>query len=223
MARCRCVDVQSAPVTRKIGAMGRQAVGFVLAASTLTLGGCATITPAAAGPSAPLAQATDQVGDPGGLSPGSGAGPAQITDGAELAFPLTVRRVGGAGDFNDTVVVQTDGVLQVDTQSIHGRHCQLPAPQRSEMFAALRTAPLSPGPGTPEPATSDGAAGVDPPAEGAEPAQIRITVTDVHGRLADLTDPSLGKIASSVEALVQDVTLTSPITTPCSTATSTQP
>ena len=60
-------------------------------------------------------------------------------------FPLTVRRTGGAGGFDDTVVLLLNGTVQVDTRSLHRRVCTC-ATARAELFGGLRTITL---PGVP--------------------------------------------------------------------------
>ncbi|MDN5790101.1 MAG: hypothetical protein L0H25_04435 [Micrococcales bacterium] len=135
-------------------------------------------------------------------------------------FPLTIRRVGGAAAFNDTLVMRADGDIRVNTQAVHGRVCHLGERQRTDLFSALRTVGLSPGRAAPV-VTSSGTAQAGSTVDDAEvPTPIRITVTDVHQRRVDLSDPSLGGIASRVETLVQNVTLSSPIAIACDNATS---
>lgn len=199
--------------------MGKRAAGLVLATSALALCGCGTLAAAEVGPAGGVA-ATDPAPVSGGLSSGPRMSAAQVPAPPEPTFPLTIRRVGGAAAFNDTLVVRADGDIRVNTRAVHGRVCHLRESQRTDLFDALRTVRLSPGRAAPV-VTTSGTPEAGWTADDAEPpTPIRITVTDVHQRLVDLSDPSLGGIASGVGALVQDATLSSPIAIACRDTTS---
>ena len=218
--------MHSLPSTRKMGAMGKQGVAAVLAGSALVLAGCGSVMPADVDPTAGATRPATTGQAPGGEGLSSGPRPLGATSQTpplEPSFPLTVRRTGGAGGFDDTVVLLPDGTVQVDTRSLHHRVCTLASTARADLVRGLRTItlPIVPVTGrTEQPterstgSTSSGAP-IDPSGEATD--QILITVTDVHDRLVDLTDPSLGKISGMVNALVQDVTLTTPLTATCTT------
>lgn len=170
------------------------------------------------------AGSTGDPGDPAGsVGPGGSAGSARqprSAGGQEAAalpigpsFPLTLRRVGGIADFDDRIVLESNGRLRVDTASVRGRVCTLTTPQRRQLvplLASLRLgAPISDVP-TPEATAVDAEAVTE-----SEP--ITISVTDDHARAVDLSDPSLGEISGLVDTLVGDVTLTAPAVTRCTT------
>lgn len=232
--------MQFAPVTRKMGAMGRPGMVAALAAGALALAGCGSTVPIEADPvptttpgPASSGATSDGAASADGLSSGPRDGP-PTTSGPlpEPTFPVTVRRTGGAGDFDDTVVLLASGTVQVDTRSVHGRTCTLPAAVRSELFTGLRTIilPTSGRAGTAGTEEQSGTtAGTEAPSDGfvGDPGKdspdtsgdaadrILISVIDVHDRRVDLTDPSLGELSGLVDALVQDVTLSSPVHAAC--------
>lgn len=180
----------------------------VLAAATLAAGACGSSSPA---PTASSPARTGLVADGGplggygGEAPGEQA-PSQAVTGP--TFPLTLRRTGGSAQFQDTIVLQGDGRLSVDSGAFTGRVCVLGGNERRELLAALSTLRLA---GTPAAPSSPSEPGLSDP--------IRISVTDVHARPVELADPSLGAVAGMVAALVSDVTLTSPAMTRCTPAT----
>ncbi len=216
--------------------MGHTGPRLALVATALVLSGCGTALPA--GDPTVTARSTSQVGVEASRSvePGEPSEPAEPIDAAGSGqgvssgrdvptvtlstgpvFPLTLRRTGGIADFHDTVVLTGDGVATVDTASIAGRTCRLSAAQRATLLVGLSTLRLT---GShPAPTTTADRSDPGPPADGEAPTDpITVTVTDVHARPVDLTDPSLGQIAALVSALVTDVTLTAPATTTCTDA-----
>mgnify|MGYP006952612690 CR=1 FL=1 len=175
---------------------------------TVVLSGCGSSapTPVVSQPvRSPAVGDAGPLGGYGGEAPGNEA-PSEAVTGP--TFPLTLRRTGGSASFEDTVVLQSDGRVVVDNGAIHGRLCVLETDQRRELLAALSTLRLG---GASTSAPSATVPGVSDP--------IRITVTDVHGRPVELSDPSLGAVSGMVAALVADVTLTSPAQTRCTSAT----
>lgn len=193
-----------------MGRMGGRGFAAALCVAVLGLGGCtvASIAPASTVPDGPLGVATTMPET--GTGTGGAPGPDQSTvDVTGPTFPLTLRRTGGIAGFHDTVVINADGTLSVETDTIHGRTCSLDKGRRNGLLVALSTLRL-------------GAPAVTPTQPGATDASsdpIMITVTDVHHHLVDLEDPSLGEIRSTVTALVADVTLNVPTATRCQTPT----
>ncbi|WP_147062858.1 hypothetical protein [Terrabacter aerolatus] len=138
------------------------------------------------------------------------------------SFPLVLRRTGGIAGFDDRIVLDLDGRMHVETRSVHGRVCTLPAPQQRQLVALLATVRLdSPADGT---SPSDVPSG-DLATVGPDPVTdpITISVTDEQARPIDLSDPSLGEISALVGGLVGDVTLTTPATTRCTTPVASAP
>lgn len=189
---------------RKMVLMGRVVALVAVVLGAVSLSGCgapslanATAPTPADAPASPMSEAT--------RTHSSTLGPTARTMGP--TFPLTVRRVGGIAEFHDTVVLQVNGSLTVDTDQFTGRTCTLDKTDRTALVGALSTLQLAdPGTGTPQPNDTNS-------------NPIRLTVTDAHDRAVDLGDPSLGDIRSSLSALVSDVTLTSPTSTKCTTPT----
>lgn len=192
-----------------MGPMVRRGIAAGLSVGVLGLGGCGVTTMATGAtpvPGAPLDAATTipETQSAAG-APGLDRPTAQPTG---PTFPLTLRRTGGIAGFHDTVVLNANGSLSVDTDTIHGRLCTLDKATRNSLLVALSTLRLGgpQAPATPVPESSDTSSN-----------PITVTVTDVHHRPVDLGDPSLGEIRSKVTALVSDVTLTIPATTRCTT------
>jgi len=189
--------------------MRRRSLAATLLALALALaaGGCGSIEPAESGP-APSAELAGAVGVPDGADTTQGTGP---------AYPLTLHRTGGIAQYDDTVMLYNDGLVLVETATIHGRECRLTGQQRAELLPLLGTlrlvdAPRAPAPvGTTRPSTS----GIPDTADGETNDAISITVTDDQQRIVDLSAPSLGAVASLVSSLVSDVTLSSPSQTTC--------
>ncbi len=215
--------------------MGHPGPRLALMVAALVLSGCGTALPAADPAPAATSRATARVGvepiesaesaeptdatDPLGAG-GSGGGVSSGRDTPSVSlptgpvFPLTLRRTGGIADFHDTVVLDDDGLVTVDTTSIVGRTCRLSAAQRGTLLVGLSTLRLTGSHAAPS--TTDDGPDPSPPADGDAPTDpITVTVTDVNARPVDLTDPSLGQIAALVSALITDVTLTTPATTTC--------
>lgn len=190
--------------------MGLMAVRGVVAVFACVLGLSACAVPAdRPGPSGQVPTALEAVttategsaaGAPGLEGTGRGrTGP---------TFPLTLRRTGGIADFHDTVVLTGNGTLSVDTDTIHGRTCQLDKATSNGLLVALSTLRLA----GPRPVPTD-----VPVSSDASSVPITVTVTDVHHRPVQLDDPSLGEIRSRVAALVGDVALSAPARTRCTT------
>jgi hypothetical protein len=140
-------------------------------------------------------------------------------------FPLTLHRTGGIAGYDDTVVLQADGKVLVDTRSVRGRVCQLSGTQQTHLLSLLSTLRLVEATDAPTPG-SDGATGdgtVPPEGDETPNDAIVINITDHKLRPLDLSDPSLGEVAGLVGALVADVTLSSPAATECTTPTSPVP
>ena len=145
---------------------------------------------------------------------GAGGG-GSLTTSDSPVFPLVLRRTGGIAGFDDRIVLDASGRLRVETRSVHGRVCTLAGPVQRQLVTLLATLRL----GVPLPAVpSDEFTPLDPDAA-PESDPISISVTDDHERAIDLSDPSLGEIASLVGTLVSDVTLSAPATTHCTTPT----
>ncbi|MDV3220993.1 hypothetical protein [Intrasporangium sp.] len=141
-------------------------------------------------------------------------------------FPLTLHRTGGIAGYDDTVVLQADGKVLVETRTIHGRVCTLTGAQQKQLLSLLSTLRLVDAPGPPPAGSPDATLGPpgDPGAGDDSPNDaIVINITDHKLRPLDLSDPSLGEVAGLVGALVADVTLSSPAATECSTPTTTAP
>ncbi len=220
--------------------MGRTGPGVALVVAALALSGCGSALPTGRSAPQPTTQTrvapgatgeggaevdpadvgdVDEAGDAGDVGgAGEGISSGRDTPAVKLptgpVFPLTLRRTGGIADFHDTVVLDDDGLVTVDTTSIAGRTCRLTAPQRATLLVGLSTLRL--GGSTPAPRDASGPA---PSVDGETPTDpITVTVTDVNARPVDLTDPSLGQISALVSALITDVTLTTPATTSCTDA-----
>ncbi len=226
-------------------AMGAKGLASGLAVCALALGGCASVLPddgsgagadsASTAPADPDGSGSptagadvgglDGLGDPGvgGVQGGDvgGAGPGL----AAPAFPLTVHRTGGIAGFDDRLTLRADGRVLVNTLSVHGRLCTLTGATRSQMMAALQILKVDPqvpgglgasgqGTGDGVPTDGDGLGGSTGPTD-----PIVVTVTDRHGRFVDLSDASLGSVATMVDGLLTDVTLTTPAVTSCTTPT----
>jgi hypothetical protein len=183
----------------------RRVLGIAVATFVLTACGTASAernsqtTPAPAGPgtSSALPRGGGAPG-PRGVQPPETRGP---------TFPLTLRRTGGIGGYDDTVVLEASGEVLVDTRTVHGRVCMLSKHRRVQLYGVLETLRHS-GEVSPE-GTSTGVGESD---------VIRISLTDAHHHPFDLSDPSLGSVSDLVGALISDVTLTSPATVSCKPA-----
>ena len=202
-----------------MGGMGRADLGVGLAVAALLLGGCG-----GGASSTPLDPTTGRTtgSAPAGTSPpprsdaGSGVG-SEASYGPQ--FPLTLRRTGGSAGFDDSVVLDANGRVRVDTRSVHGRVCRLEPGLKSQLLSLLATLRL----GTGTTSTTDPPAEQTTPVDGgvAESDPITISVTDDRARSIDLSDPSLGEISGLVGTLVGDVTLSVPAVTRCTTPTAT--
>lgn len=191
-------------IQRKMVGMGRGAVLMTVLLAAVSLSGCGAPSLATATIPTPADGFTSAVPQP------KAATATTFGDDAEDAgptFPLTVRRTGGIAEFHDTVVLQANGTLTVDTDEFTGRTCTLDQAARASLVGALSTLQLAkPGAQAPEPTDSNS-------------NPILLTVTDAHEHQIDLGDPSLGEIRSTLSALVSDVTLVSPTSTKCTTPT----
>lgn len=203
-------DVRTVTQERTMVRMRRAGLVLAMAAAALFIGGCG-VDPYPVDPVTPRAtqaspSATEVFGIGGDDSLNTSTGP---------EFPLTLRRTGGIAGFDDRIVLEANGKVLVQTRSVHGRICTLARGQQRQLVSVLATLRLGP-PSSDTP--SDAFTGVDP---GAAPESdpITISVTDDKARQIDLSDPSLGEIASLVGSLVSDVTLSVPANTPCTTPT----
>ncbi|WP_155892987.1 hypothetical protein [Intrasporangium chromatireducens] len=190
--------------------MVRRGLAMGLSVGVLGLGGCGVTSDATGStpaPGAPLGVTTTTPGTH--TAAGSPGLDRPTADPTGPTFPLTLRRTGGIAGFHDTVVLNANGTLSVDTDTIHGRTCTLDKATRNSLLVALSTLRLG-GPQSDAPS---------PEASETSSNPITITVTDVHHRLVDLDDPSLGEIRNRVSALVADVTLSGPSSTRCTTPT----
>jgi hypothetical protein len=188
--------------------MVRGGFALGLTVGVLGLGGCGVAsiaTDAASGPDTP-AGLTTTLPDTGGAAGAPGLDRPTV-DVTGPTFPLTLRRTGGIAGFHDTVVVNANGTLSVETDTIHGRTCTLDKATRNDLLVALSTLRL----GAPKPAATP------PESSDTSSNPIMLTVTDVHHHPVDLDDPSVGEIRNTVSALVGDVTLTVPSATRCMT------
>jgi hypothetical protein len=218
--------------------MWRAGVCAGVAITALLLGGCdvtasadgvgATAGAQSIGDGSPedAAGGTGDTGGPGGSTGidagtdvdradgggGVGSGP----DEPGPKFPVTLRRTGGIAGFDDSVVVQSDGRVVVDTRLVHGRTCTLDKTEHQQLIAALtalRAAPV-------DPAGSSGqGTATAPPADDAESEPITLAVTDDLSRAFDLSDSSLGGVSDLIGAVVTDVTLTAPANATCTAPT----
>lgn len=204
--------------------MGRAGLCVGLAIAALSVGGCGTaVSGGSASDPAGAAGATGATSSaaPSATSarprPGSGGSDAREPSYGP-AFPLTLRRTGGIAGFDDRIVLGLDGRVHVETRTVHGRVCTLAAQQQRQLVSLLATLRLDPfGAG---PSVTDLPNG-DPTLVDPNPVTdpITITVTDDEARPVDLSDPSLGEVAGLVDNLVNDVTLSVPATTRCTTPT----
>jgi len=194
--------------------MGRARVGAGLAVAALFLGGCGAASP---GDQTDPTSSTATSSTPAPPRVGGGGNDAlSAPDGP--AFPLTLRRTGGMAGFDDHVVLGLDGLVHVETRTVHGRVCTLGAPQLRQLVALLATVRLGTRlsedlPSGDAPAGESGAVSADPVTD-----PITIAVTDHEARRIDLSDPSLGEVSGLVGTLVNDVTLSVPATTRCTTS-----
>jgi hypothetical protein len=200
--------------------MGRAGLCVGLAIAALFLGGCGAATPdggsAGGGGGSTSASAGTSTSAPQRLQ---GAGDPSATASYGPAFPLTLHRTGGIAGFDDRIVLELNGRVHVETRSVHGRVCTLPASQQHQLVALLATLRLGAVAGTTTDLPSDGSTGAGPTTV-TESDPITIAVTDDLARQVDLSDPSLGEISGLVGTLVSDVTLSAPATTRCTTGTS---
>ena len=143
--------------------MGRAGLCVGLAIAALFVGGCGsaasgagrdgsgtTGTSSSAAPSSTPAR--PRVGSGGSNAGAPSYGP---------SFPLVLRRTGGIAGFDDRIVLDLDGRLHVDTRSVHGRVCTLPAQQQRQLVSLLATVRLDP-PAT-DPSASDLPPATSPP------------------------------------------------------------
>ena len=203
--------------------MGRAGLCVGLAIAALSVGGCGAAvsgeaggsgTAGKAGTTSPAAPSTTsarlRVGGGGSDAREPSYGP---------AFPLTLRRTGGIAGFDDRILLGLDGRVRVETRSVHGRVCTLGAQQQRQLVLLLATVRLDPsgaGPSVTDLPTGD-LAPVDPDSPDSVTDPIVISVTDAEARPIDLSDPSLGEVSGLVGNLVNDVTLSVPATTRCTT------
>ena len=208
-------DARSAPRWTIVVDMGRTRLAAAMAALAVALGGCAAGAPASNGTPTPIASRQPARTFAGGA----------IGDSTEPligpVFPLTLRRTGGVAGYDDTVILQADGIVLVDTRTIHGRTCRLSGSQQKHLLSLLSTLRLVDASPTPASGGTGGSTGSAPGDDDAPNDAIVIDITDHKLRPLDLADPSLGEVAGLVGALVADVTLSTPATTQCTTPTNT--
>ena len=219
--------------------MGRLGLGSGLAIVALTIGGCGsaanpdtaatpTVTASTPNPASSTAPGRAHGGGPQSVeSPGDGSAQPPPSP----MFPLTISRTGGIAQFNDTIILRSDGQVDVETRSVHDRTCTLDRQRQRDLVAALGTLHLGGADDTrvtrPVP---DGSAGINGTggtggpgggSAGSDTSQIVISVIDARGRSVDLGEPSLASVLTMVTTLVSDVTLSQP-STPCLTGAGTQ-
>lgn len=211
--------------------MGRAGLCMGLAIAALSVGGCGAAVsgegPGASGASGTAGTASSAAPSPSATPPKVGGGGSDAGKPSYgPAFPLTLRRTGGIAGFDDRIVLGLDGRVHVETRSVHGRVCTLGAQQQRllvSLLATLRLDPSAAGPSVTDLPTGD-VAPADPGSQDPVTDPITISVTDDEARLIDLSDPSLGEVSGLVGNLVNDVTLSAPATTRCTTpSTSTTP
>lgn len=200
--------------------MGRMRLAAIATTLALVLTACASGEPGSGGTPTPI--------DSGEASRTFAGGP--VGDATDPitgpVFPLTLHRTGGIAGYDDTVVLQADGKVLVETRTVHGRECQLTGAQQKQLLSLLSTLRLVDATGGPTADSPDATLGApgDPGTSDESPNDaIVINITDHKLRPLDLSDPSLGEVAGLVGALVADVTLSSPAATECSTPTTTAP
>ena len=196
--------------------MGRTRLAVAMAALVVALSGCAAGAPANNGTPTPIDSR-----QPARTFSGGGIG--DSTDPIiGPVFPLTLRRTGGVAGYDDTVILQADGVVLVSTRTIHGRTCRLSGAQQKHLLSLLSTLRLVDAtPTTTAGGTEGSLSGSAPGGDDLPNDAIVIDITDHKLRPLDLTDPSLGEVAGLVGSLVADVTLSTPAMTECTTPTST--
>lgn len=197
--------------------MGRTRLAAAMAALVVALGGCSAGAPANSGTPTPIDSRQPTRTFAGGA----------IGDATDPiigpVFPLTLRRTGGVAGYDDTVILQADGIVLVSTRTIHGRKCQLSGAQQKHLLSVLSTLRLV------DATTATTAGGAPGSIDGSVPGgddetptdAIVIDITDHKLRPLDLSDPSLGEVAGLVGALVADVTLSTPAAAECTTPTNT--
>lgn len=204
--------------------MGRAGLCVGLAIAALFVGGCGSAAsgysgPGAGGPGSSSGAGATSSAAPSSTPPRSRVGSGGSDAGAASygpSFPLVLRRTGGIAGFDDRIVLDLDGRMHVETRSVHGRVCTLPAQQQRQLVSLLATVRLDAPSTTTSPSdVPSGDLATVAPDPVTDP--ITISVTDEQDRPLDLSDPSLGEISALVAGLVSDVTLTTPATSRCTT------
>ena len=197
--------------------MGRTRLAAAMAALVVALGGCAAGAPANNGTPTPIDSRQPTRTFAGGA----------IGDATDPiigpVFPLTLRRTGGVAGYDDTVILKADGMVLVNTRTIHDRECRLSGAQQKHLLSLLSTLRLVDATPAPTAGTPGGTVDGSAPGSDDETANdaIVIDITDHKLRPLDLSDPSLGEVAGLVGALMADVTLSTPAATECTTPTGT--
>ena len=112
--------------------MRRTGLAAGVAALAFALGGCASGIPGSAKTQVPV-----------DANAGEGFAGGSVGDATEPiigpVFPLTLHRTGGIAGYDDVIVLQADGRVNVDTRSIRGRECRLTTDQQKQMLSLLGT------------------------------------------------------------------------------------
>jgi hypothetical protein len=203
-------DVRLLTQERTMVRMRRAGLVVGVAVAALSMGGCGVDS----SPEDPVTPRATQT-SPSSTEVFGVGGDDSLTSSTGPEFPLTLHRTGGIAGFDDRIVLEASGTVRVETRSVHGRVCTLAQGQQRRLVSVLATLRLGPASNV---TPSDDFTAVDP-GVAPESDPITISVTDDKARPIDLSDPSLGEIASLVGFLVSDVTLSAPATTRCTTPT----
>lgn len=205
----------SAVTTRaRPGARHRQ--GSAVRRAAITVAGCAALlttscastgttgNEASSSPAASLFE-VQRGGTPAFTAGRSGEDP--VTAGRSSPdFPVTVHRTGGINAIDEQVTMSLDGHLKVTTTRIMRRVCTL-TPEHRYLIALLTTVPLADGGQTASPTPN-------PPVDD-DASPVSTVITDRLGRHLDLRAQWTGAVATGLNALIDDVTLTHPDMTSC--------
>ncbi len=139
----------------------------------------------------------------------------QQLDGArQVVFPLTVVRTGGVAGFDDHLVLEANGRMHVDSRSVRGRVCFLTTTQQ-RLLTLLAISPVDNVSTRSAPSTSVG--GSQAVGDDEQSTPLVLTVVDGQSRLIDLDHSSSAEVHDLLDALLGDVTLSSPTSTRCTT------
>ncbi|OFE16269.1 hypothetical protein BA895_19645 [Humibacillus sp. DSM 29435] len=130
-------------------------------------------------------------------------------------FPLTVVRTGGVAGFDDHLVLEANGRVHVDSRVVRGRVCAL-TPAQQRLLTLLAVSPVGNVATRSAPPTSNGTSQQAGDGERNDP--LLITIEDGQSRLIDLDHTSSAEAHDLLDALLGDVTLSTPTSTRCTTA-----